>query len=146
MGDARPEVTAECFAALLRLAPSPSLEFVADFVRRPSHEIAEAAAFALGESHLAAAFPLLRKAWEETARAEKRRALLLAMAMLRVDEAVEFLFERVEQDTERAAADAIAALAIYGRDEAVRARLENSVSKRKSAALAGVLEREIRRG
>jgi hypothetical protein len=145
MGDAKPEVTAECFAALLRLAPQPSLEFVADFVRRRSQEIAEAAAFALGESRLAGAFPVLRKAWEEIAGAEKRRTLLLAMSMLRLDEAVEFLFERVEQDSEKAAADAIAALAIYGRDDAVRARLESSVAKRKRAALASVLERELRR-
>ncbi|MBZ5610202.1 MAG: hypothetical protein LAP38_18220 [Acidobacteriia bacterium] len=144
MGDSKVEVTAECFAALLRLSPAPSLEFVADFARGGSDEIAEAAAFALGESHLAAAFPLLRQAWEDTARAERRRTLLLAMAMLRLDEAVEFLLGQVGEASERVAADAIAALAIYGRDEAVRARLEASVRKRASAALQGVFDREFR--
>ncbi len=146
VGDKELQVTAECFAALLRLAPAASLEFVADFVRRGSGEIGEAAAFELGESRLAAAFPLLRKAWDEIARAERRRTLLLAMAMLRLDEAVEFLLERVAADSERPAADAIAALAIYGRDETIRARVEDAVRKRQSAALQSVFEREFRRG
>ncbi len=145
IGDNNLEVTAECLAGLLRLAPAPSIEFVADFARRGSDEIAEAAAFALGESHLAAAFPVLRKVWEEAPRAERKRMLLLAMAMLRLDEAFEFLYERVDQDSERPAADAVAAVAIYGRDETVRSRVEASVAKRKSAALKSVFEREFRR-
>jgi hypothetical protein len=145
LGDAKDEVTAECFAALLRLAPAPSLEFVAGFLRQGSDEIAELAAFALGESRMAAAFPLLRAVWDEIATAERRRALLLAMAMLRLDEAVEFLLARVDQDSERSAADAVAALAIYGRDEAVRARVEASVRKRASPALQSTFDREFRR-
>ena len=145
MGDSALEVTAECFTGLLRLAPAPSMEFVADFARRGSDEIAEVAAFALGESHLAAAFPVLRKVWDETPRAEPKRTLLLAMAMLRLDEAFEFLYERVEQDSERPAADAVAALAIYGRDDAVRVRVESAIAKRKSAALQTAFEREFRR-
>jgi hypothetical protein len=143
--DANDQVTAECFAALLRLAPAPSLDFVAGFLRRGSDEVAEMAAFALGESHLAGAFPLLRAAWDEIATAERRRALLLAMAMLRLDEAVEFLLARVSEDSERSAADAVAALVLYGRDAAVRARIESSIAKRGSAALSRVFEREFRR-
>jgi hypothetical protein len=146
VGDAKIEVTAECFAALLRLAPAPSLEFVANFLRGASQEISEAAAFALGESRLAAAFPLLRVAWDAIAQADRRRALLLAMAMLRLDEAVDFLLARVAEDSERAASDAIAALALYGRDETVRARVEASVAKRGSAALRSAFAREFRPG
>ena len=44
------EIMGECFAALLRLAPAPSLEFVADFLHSSSDEVAERAALALGES------------------------------------------------------------------------------------------------
>jgi hypothetical protein len=144
VGDSNLEVTAECFAGLLRLAPAPSVEFVADFARRGSDDLAEAAAFALGETHLAAAFPVLRRLWEETARPERKRTLLLAMAMLRLDEAFEFLYERLEQDSERTAANAVSALAIYSRDDAVRSRVEATIAKRKSAALKSEFEREFR--
>lgn len=146
VGDSKIEVTAECFAALLRLAPAPSLEFVANFLRSPSEEIAEAAAFALGESRMAAAFPLLRAAWDRIAHAERRRTLLLAAAMLRLDEAVNFLLDRVAEDSEPSAADAIAALALYGRDETVRARVEARVARRDSAALRSAFAREFRSG
>jgi hypothetical protein len=144
LGDKEDEVIGECFSGLLRLAPGPSLEFVAGFQSSRSDEIAEAAAFALAESHMQAAFPLLRKAWDETAQAERKRALLHAIALLRLDEAVEFLLVRVAEDREPAAADAIAALSLYGRDEAIRKRVEDIVENRGSAALKGVVEREFR--
>ncbi|HXA66677.1 MAG TPA: hypothetical protein VNV82_16060 [Bryobacteraceae bacterium] len=140
--DANEQVTAECFASLLRLAPGLSLEFVADFLRSHSDEIAEAAAFALGESHMQAAFPLLRKAWDEIAQPERKRALLHAIALLRRDEAVEFLLARLAEDRDAAAGDALAALSSYGRDESVRKRVEEIVGKR--PALKGVFEREFR--
>ena len=144
VGDPKIEVTAECFASLLRLAPAPSLAFVANFLGGATEEVAEAAAFALGESRMAAAFPLLRAAWDKTAQAERKRTLLLSMAMLRLDESLEFLMERVAEDSERSAADAIAALALYGRDETVRTRAEATVVKRRSAVLRSVFDREFR--
>lgn len=144
-GDVNTEVMSECFAALLRMAPAPSLDFVAQFLYCGTEEIVEAAALALGESHLAAAFPILRKSWEATAEPERKRTLLLAMAMLRLDEAVEFLIERVSEDSERPAADAIAALALYSRDDAVRERIESTIAKRNSDALRTTFTREFRR-
>ena len=143
LGDKRTEVTAECFAGLLRLAPARSLDFVAEFLRNASDEVAEAAAFALGESHLAGALAVLRHAWEENASAERKRSLLLAIAMLRLDEAVEFLLARID-DSERVAQDALTALAMYGRDEAIRARIEACVRKRGGAALGDLFDREFR--
>jgi hypothetical protein len=141
LGDEDDEVIGECFAGLLRLAPSQSIEFVARFLRSASEEIRERAALALGESHLAAAFPVLREAWEQTAQAARRRTLLLSIAMLRLDEAVEFLLARVADDREAAAGDALAALALYGRDESVRKRVEEIVAKRASLGLKGVFDR-----
>ena len=143
VGDKEDEVIGECFAGLLRLAPAPSLDFVAGFLKSPSEEIRERAALALGESHLAAAFPVLREAWVETAQAARRRTLLLSIAMLRLDEAVEFLMVRLAEDREAAAGDALAALAPYGRDQSVRKRVEEIVGKR-AGALKGVFEREFR--
>jgi len=118
---------------------------VAGFLKSASEEIRERAALALGESHLTAAFPLLRDAWVETAQAARRRTLLLSIAMLRLDEAVEFLLARLAEDRDAAAADALAALALYGRDESVRNRVEEIVGKRRSSALKAVLDREFQR-
>ena len=145
LGDKEDEVIGECFAGLLRLAPAPSLDFVAGFLKSAPEEIRERAALALGESHLAAAFPVLREAWAETAQAVGRRTLLLSIAMLRLDEAVEFLLTRVAEDREAAAADALAALGLYGRDESVRKRIEEIVGKRESPGLKAVFDRELSR-
>jgi hypothetical protein len=142
IGDKDEEVIAECFAGLLRLAPAESLEFVATFLQS-SEEIAERAALALGESHLAAAFPLLQEAWHATSQATLRRTLLLAMAMLRLDEAVEFLLTRLAEDGEKSALVALAALALYGRDEVVRSRIQEILAKRKSTELGNRFNQEF---
>jgi HEAT repeat protein len=122
-----------------------TLEFVARFLKSASEEIRERAALALGESRLAAAFPVLREAWEQTAQAARRRTLLLSIAMLRLDEAVEFLLVCVAEDREAGAGDALAALGLYNRDEAVRTRVAEIVGKRASAVLKGAFEREFLR-
>ena len=144
LGDKEEDVMGECFTGLLRLAPAPSLEFVAGFLEAASEEIRERAALALGESRLAAAFPLLRAAWEQTAQAARRRVLLLSIAMLRLDEAVDFLLARVAEDRDAAAVDALGALALYGRDDAVRVRIEEIVGKRRNAAIQEAFDREFR--
>jgi hypothetical protein len=143
IGNKDEEVTAECFAGLLRLAPAESIEFVATFLNSGSDEIAERAALALGESRLAAAFPLLKEAWEQTAQATLRRTLLLAIAMLRQDEAVEFLLARLAEDSEKSALDALAALALYSRDDSVRSRIQAILERRKSAGLQRAFDKEF---
>lgn len=143
IGDKDEEVIAECFAGLLRLAPAESLEFVAGFLGSHIEEIAERAALALGESRLAAASPLLREAWHATSQATLRRTLLLAMAMLRQDETVEFLLVRLAEDREKSALDALAALSLYGRDEVVRSRIQEILVKRKSAALQLAFDKDF---
>jgi HEAT repeat protein len=143
IGDKEEEVTAECFAGLLRLAPAESIEFVAGFLNSGSDEIAERAALALGESRLPAAFPLLHAALESTAQATLRRTLLLAMAMLRQDEAVEFLLARLAEDGEKSALDALAALSLYSRDDSVRSRIRETLERRKSAGLERAFDKEF---
>jgi len=113
--------------------------------RASSDEVADRAALALGESRIPAAFGKLREAWERTVRPSVRRTLLLALALLRRDEALEFLMNRLEEDTERVASDALAALALYARDDSVRDRIDKILTKRKSAALRAVFEKEFKR-
>ncbi len=143
IGDKDEEVVAECFAGLLRLAPAESLEFVASFLHSHSEEIAERAALALGESHLAAAFPLLRHAWEASSQVTLRRTLLLATAMLRLDEAVEFLLARLAEDSEKSALDALAALALYSRDDSVRNRIREILARQKTPTLQRAFEQDF---
>jgi HEAT repeat protein len=125
------------------LAPAESLEFVASFLNSHADEIAERAALALGESRLAAAFPLLKEAMEHTAQATLRRTLLLAMAMLRQDEAVEFLLTRLAEDGEKSALDVLTALSLYSRDDSVRNRIQEILAKRKSGALQRAFEKDF---
>ena len=66
------------------------------------------------------------------------------MAMLRRDEALEFLMSRLEEDTERVASDALAALVLYARVDSVRARIDKMLAKRNCATLRAVFEKEVR--
>jgi hypothetical protein len=145
VGDKEIEVTGECFGALLSLDPAASVEFVAKFLNSDAEGIGEQAALALGESRLAAAFDVLREAWERGGAAERRRTLLVAIAMLRSDPALEFLLERLAAESGPVAADALAGLAFYARDEAVLSRVEAIVRRRADGALEAVFAREFRR-
>jgi hypothetical protein len=138
-------VTGECFAALLSLDPAGSVEFVARFLNSRTEGIGEQAALALGESRLPSAFEVLREAWERGAVSEQRRTLLVAIAMLRIDEALEFLLSRLADESGPVAADALAGLAFYARDEAVLARVEGIIRERGDGALEAVFAREFAR-
>ncbi len=145
LGDREIDVTGECFAALLSLDPAGSVDFVAKFLNSSAEGIGEQAALALGESRLPAAFDVLREAWENGGAAEQRRTLLVAIAMLRIDEALEFLLSRLADESGPVAADALAGLAFYARDEAVLTRVEEIIRQRGDAALEAVFAREFAR-
>jgi hypothetical protein len=145
VGDREDEIVAECFGALLRLDPGRSVEFVAQFLTSRSGGIGEQAALALGESRLAAAFDVLRAAWERGGAQEQRRTLLVAIAMLRSDPALQFLLERLGAESGPVAADALAGLAFYARDEAVLGRVEAIIRERGDSALEAVFAREFGR-
>jgi hypothetical protein len=145
LGDKEIEVTGECFGALLSLDPAASVEFVAKFLDSRADGIGEQAALALGESRLAAAFDVLREAWQRGGSQGRRRTLLVAIAMLRSDTALQFLLGRLDDASGPVAADALAGLAFYARDEAVLARVEAIIRRRGDGALDAVFAREFRR-
>lgn len=146
LGDKETDVTGECFAALLSLDPTGSVEFVSKFLDSSVEGIGEQAALALGETHQAAAFEVLREAWERGGLAEQRRTLLVAIAMLRIDEALEFLLERLRTEGGHVAADALAGLSFYARDETVLKRVEEIIQRRNDGgALEAVFAREFGR-
>ena len=129
-GDPEPEVLGECFAALLRAQPAKSLAFVAAFLGAEQQAVAEAAALALGDSRLESAFELLRNAFERPHARALRRALLLAIALLRRESAIDFLLELVRTGEAQTSADAEAALAMYNQDPKLRERLESARASR----------------
>jgi HEAT repeat protein len=132
-GDSKTEVVGECFSSLLRLGPRVrALPFVAGFLESVDAETAETAAIALGESRMADAWPLLKEAFE---RGKALSAVMLGMALLRNDDAIAFLIERVEKDRERVAAIAIEVLANYRHDDAIRGRVEKAVAGRTGPVL-----------
>jgi hypothetical protein len=129
LGDKESEVTGECFAGLLRLGPRVrALPFVAGFLGNPHEEVSDAAALALGESRMAEAFPFLADAFARNG--VSQGAILWAMALLRHDEAIEFLFDQLENGRDRTAAAALQALAIYKADPAIRARTAELAARR----------------
>ncbi|NJM77300.1 MAG: hypothetical protein HC852_17850 [Acaryochloridaceae cyanobacterium RU_4_10] len=83
----------------------------------PEDQICEMAALALGESRLPEAFSSLRD-WRQRIRtSELHQICLLAIAMLRTEEALEFLFSLAIEGRDSDAKDAIAALKMYQQDK-----------------------------
>ena len=128
-------VLTETLSALLSLAPARSLGFVERLLDHPDAATQEAAAVALGTSRLRDALPVLRGWWDRTSDVDLRRTGLLAIAMLRHDDAIAFLLAQVAEGTGPDARDAIAALATYRHDDALRARVEAAVEQRSDVDL-----------
>jgi HEAT repeat protein len=125
-GDPDPQVLSECFTGLLQLAPVPSVPLVAKFLDH-APEISEMAALALGESRQPQAFELLRNWWQRSTISELRLTGLLAIAMLRQDEALDFLIGLVEKGKPRDREGAISALKMYQQDEALWKRVQHAM-------------------
>ncbi len=138
-GDGDPVVIAECFGALLRLGPTQSLPFVARFLDAVDPATVEAAALALGESRLPEAFGILRRWWETSLQVQARRTALLAIAVLRHQESLDFLLNLIRDGPKGAAEDAVRALALYREEEALRARVLASARARRDLDLRAVL-------
>jgi len=114
--DDEPQVLSEYLAALLKLAPRQSIEFVAAFLHDPNHQVQELVALVLGESKQPEALDDLKTWWQEVQDPELRVTGLLSMAMLRTDAAFQFLLNVVAEGSDNTAQDAIKALEIYRQD------------------------------
>lgn len=99
---------------------------------RPSKaaEIALVTALALGESRLPEAFHPLRHWWERSRDPEQRQTGLLAIAMLRQDEPLNFLLTLIAKGMTKDAKDAIAALSLYQEEDALWTRVRQTVDQR----------------
>lgn len=134
IGDAEPQVTGECFGALLAIQPEHSLPFVAAYLAAKDEVLQEYAALALGESRRPEALELLRKAWDELVSAQARSVLIRAAALHRSEAAFEWLLRIIETGAPKLAATAADALGIYERNgklmEQVKAAWERRTQPR----------------
>jgi len=136
LGESEPDVLAECFSGLLTAAPEKSVRLVAGFVDSEDLAVAEAALLALGSSRLPDAFDVLKARWERTAAGPLRKTLLVAIAMVRSDAAVEFLLALLAECSPATAKDVLAALALFRDNEKIRSRVESVVAQRKEKGVS----------
>jgi HEAT repeat protein len=140
-GDPDASVLTECLGALLTIAPARSLRFVERLLDHRDAATQDAAAVALGASRLREALPVLRAWWERTADVDLRRTALLAIAMLRHEDAIAFLLAQVAEAPGPDARDAIAALGTYRHDDGLRARVQATVERRTDVELGPAFAR-----
>jgi hypothetical protein len=134
IGDDEPAVLTACVGSLLALAPEASLPFVTRLLDGDPDR-AEAAALALGESRLEAAFPVLRD-WCEAAPPEvAARVGYLALALLRLEAATTYLVEVVRGEPVTRAAAAVRALATFKEDRGLAERVTAAVQERGEPAM-----------
>lgn len=142
VGDDDPEVLSECFSGLLRLDPAESAEFLARFLEAEAEQTRETAALALGGSRRKEAFPILRRWFEARADEGPRRTALLAIAMLKLDEAIDFLLALVAEAPGPTARLALSALALHRYDAALVQRIRRA-ARRDDADLGRALAEEF---
>jgi hypothetical protein len=121
--------------SLLKLAPASSIELVARFLDNSDEQICEMAALALSESRWDEAFPILCNWLQRIRNPELQKICLLAIAMLRNDEALEFLLSLVVEGRDLDAKNAIIALRIYQQDKTLWERILAAVETRGDASL-----------
>jgi HEAT repeat protein len=132
LGDKEPEVTWECFTALLKLEPE-SLEFVAEFLDASDEAIGEGAALALGEARRPEAFSYLRDRLLTLRQGSFQDAVLLAISMLRLPAAIDFLIEQIAMKSTASAA--LTALAIHRHNEPIKESVSVAVAQTQDAGL-----------
>ncbi|MFL5244615.1 MAG: hypothetical protein ACJ8FY_21145 [Gemmataceae bacterium] len=131
-GDKEPEVICECFTALLQLEPE-SVAFVGEFLQNGVEAICEGAALALGEARRPEAFEYLRDRVPFLRQGSLQDAVFLALSMLRVPAAIDFLIEQIAVKTTASAA--LTALAIHRHNERVKDRVATAVAQMQDPAL-----------
>jgi HEAT repeat protein len=135
IGDEDPRVLLECFNALLMMSPETSLSFVGGFLEDDNVAVCEAAAVAMGESQLQGAFEFLKNGLDSVLDSGLRRAELLAIAMLRHEDGLEFLFSLLAEESQSIVQDVLFALEMYREDRAIWNRVEKIVSTRNDVQL-----------
>jgi hypothetical protein len=150
LGDAEPEVTGECFRALLAVDADGGPDFVARWLDGAGGgagglELAELAALALGESRLDAAVAALRARWEaEPFRRPWHQVLLRAAALARSDAALDWLLGLAADADAGTARQVVEVLAVNRHQRRVADALRARLAARGDAALLAAFRAEFR--
>ncbi len=142
IGDKEPDVVSECLLGLLKAAPQPSLPLVTQFLDSSESAMSEAAMLALARSRIPEAFDLLRSHWQNH-QVSSNETIYVAMAMLRLPAANEFLLELVANGSERSALAALSALLIYRYDPSLRRQIANAVQRSRNRSLKVKFEQKV---
>jgi HEAT repeat protein len=142
-GESEPQVLGECFSGLLAAAPERSLPLVAGFIDSKNMAVAEAALMALGSSRLPEALEPLKAKLERTAAGGLRRVVLLAIATIRSEAAIEFLLALLGECTAAMAQEVLSALAFFRSNERVRSQVESVVVRRNEKSVSEVFAQEF---
>ena len=134
-GDIDPEVTGNCFDALLGIAPSESVAFVARFLNAPDPDVRAEAASALGASPEPLAVEILKQCFEDRLDPELRAAILRSLAASRQASAAEFLLTVIEEARPELAVAAVESLAAGRFRDEFRDRAGNAIQRRDIAEL-----------
>jgi HEAT repeat protein len=132
IGDESSEVIGEVLLALLRIDPREQLEFVEQFLEDSSSAIVEAAALALGQSHCAEALAKMIAAAQGHRGSAIGATLLMAIAMLRNEEAIAYLIGVVGSPETDRAIEALDALAMFKHDAKVVERIRAAMGNRRA--------------
>jgi HEAT repeat protein len=143
VGDDDAEVLSECLSGLLRLGPAESAEFVGRFLSVEREETREVAALALGSSRRPEALPVLRQWWEGRSDEGPRRTGLLAIAMLKIEPALDFLFGLIAEAPGPTARLAIEALAFHRYDDSLVERVRRAAAARDDVDLEDAVRAEF---
>jgi HEAT repeat protein len=123
------EVLGACFAGLLSFDDARAFEFVVEHLHARDPLVVEAAALALGQERPEGALTALRELAERSL-GDLRRVAMLAIAMLRSEDAWALLLEHVRNGTPALARDAIEALSVYRELGDLRERVREAVAGR----------------
>jgi hypothetical protein len=132
-----PEVMGAVYASLLALEGAAAIPLVAEALEEGGDASAEAA-FALAEMRSAEALAVLLKRFDEGADAWFSSALLSAIAITRLPEALEFLIAKIADDSHDAP-EAIEAIGRTAPSPEVRGRVERAIELAGSSRLRKAL-------
>jgi HEAT repeat protein len=142
LGDEEPEVISECLGGVLELDPAGGVSFVAGFLASGNEPLQEAALLALGSSRQPEAFAVL-KSFAEKRSGGLREVAHVALALLRLPAATDYLLTLLSGQSPEAAASALAALAVYRHDPRVRERAAAAVAQNGDADLHALFEKRF---
>ncbi len=125
----------DAFQALMKIAPDESFDFIAGYLRDGDPERVRAAALALGESRKPEALELLCERWRWNVKWEPREPLALAIALVRSDEAFQFLLDALVNVPEVHAGFLLDALAVFRETPARTAKVKHVIESRQSRGL-----------